>query len=176
MKKLSLIVATFGMVGLLAACQKVSKEDVTRLFTQDLATYETTFHQANPEVKVSDIEIDFDGKAIKVAVKGQDAERDYETSMTYDGAKILKERSEKLDREDKQEAPEVLTNLKELATLTELESALKKEAVDIETIESMELGKELGQNIWEVQTKEGRQEFNYFFNAETAELIKKERD
>lgn len=176
MKKIIIAIIFTASIGFLAGCQNVSSKDIDMFFEQDLTKLSAPLKLTHPEAKITGLDVDFDGKKIKVELHGQDANQEFEMTVNPFTQEILKDKSEKLDREDKLETVAELPKFNSLKSLQELKTSLLNEKIALDAIESMELSRNLSQNIWEVQVKEKAKEINYFIDAQTGNVLGKEVD
>lgn len=201
MKKWMLVGVSFLLVGVMTACsQSVVEKPVTDTKISQSSDSKQTTNSDNKQTQtkvniisveeaikiytdkqkntdITSVELENNRGKFVYHIKGVDDNKEYKLSIDAETKDILKDRSEKLDRDEQngQKRKNDKLAIKELLSVDKATEIAEKE-VGSGTATDWELDRELNQTYWEVQVKDGHKETTVKLDAKTGEILATEQD
>ncbi|WP_369900015.1 PepSY domain-containing protein [Bacillus manliponensis] len=165
-------------VGLLAACDNDAAADISKE-TYKISVHEAIeiFEEKHPNAAITSINFDKDFGKYRYDIEGVDDSKEYEISVDAT-SKDIKEKEEKLDREDAngQKKRNEALNLEKIITPQEAMQAALIEMNNKGNAVEWSMEQELQNTYYSVQVKDGRTETEVNVSAADGKILSVEAD
>lgn len=177
-KKIVTGIVCLAGVGLLASCDNDATADISKeTFKISLNEAVEIFEEKHPNAAITSINFDKDFGEYRYDIEGVDNSKEYEISVDAT-SKDLKEKEEKLDREDangQKERNEAL-NLEKIISPQEAMKAALAEMNNKGNAVEWSIEQELQNTYYSVQVKDGRTETEVNVSATDGKILSVETD
>lgn len=201
MKKTLLAGITFVLLGVMVGCgnktvqqpTSESKNETTNVSTTDSQVSEKTkvekvktidvsdaikiYQEKHPKTDITSVELESERSGLVYKIEGVDDETEYDLTINASSKEILRDKSEKLDKEDRAgvKRKQDKLDLKDIISIDEATTIAEKET-GFGTAQEWSLNKDLSTTYWEVKGVEGRKEAQIKIDAKSGEVLEFELD
>ncbi len=135
------------------------------------------YNETYPDTKVISVKLDKSAKTYTYKVKGVGEDAEYSVKIDGVTREIVKEDTEKLDKDDEHKAKAEALDLSKAISINEATKIAEKE-VGKGSAHEWKLKKEsqTGAMVWKVEVKDGRKEIDVKINAETGDILGTEKE
>ncbi len=153
------------------------KADATQISIASVDEIVVIYQKQFPNTDISSIQLEKERTGFVYQVEGLDDDNEYELKINGETKEIIRDKTEKLDRDEKggiKRESERL-DLSEMITLDKATEIAEKEAGSGQAVE-WDLDKELGTTYWEVKVRDGKKETQVKLDAKTGDVLEVELD
>ncbi|MDT2839963.1 PepSY domain-containing protein [Vagococcus carniphilus] len=196
MKKTLLAGITFVLLGVMVGCgnktvqqptsesknettdsQVSEKTKVEKVKTVDVSDAIKIYQEKHPKTDITSVELESERSGLVYKIEGVDDETEYDLTINASSKEILRDKSEKLDKEDRAgvKRKQEKLDLKDIISIDEATTIAEKEN-GFGTAQEWSLDKDLSTTYWEVKGVEGRKEAQIKIDAKSGEVLEFELD
>lgn len=177
-KKIATGIACIASIGLLAACDNDATAGISdKTFKVSLNEAVQVFKDKHPNAVITSINFDKDFGVYKYDIEGVDDSKEYEINVDAT-SKEIKEKEEKLDREDAngQKKKNEALDLAKIITPQEAMKAALTEMNNKGSAVEWSMAQELQNTYYSIQMKDGRNETEVNVSAVDGKILSVEAD